>query len=306
MAREDRNINLMQLKEMVSSIKVEEPHVGNFKVGDKNSKILLEPGGVLRVLTDIVLKNVLEIDIGKIFLNLLCYQTRVLCPIKYSLHNDLHRIQLRGEFPAGDKKGLYEGYLTLRDGCQHALELANALLQDHVSTPRYKYRSVRKARSETESTKKLIESELKGSYEFLEQNGKWIISMNTKDYFQKISIFINETTRLISIRTTLVKVSWSDQLSTFAITLFLLNSVARLDFIRAILSKNNDSEKLYLVGLESVIPLRYLEFFKIKNAIESIIVGFSFTRLPCEALLDPTVAKEYLKRIWGLTREETY
>jgi hypothetical protein len=303
MAREDRNINLMQLKEMVSSIKVEEPHVGNFKVGDKNSKILLEPGGVLRVLTNIAVKNDSEIDIGKFFLNLLCHQPRILCPIKYSLNNNLHRIQIRCEFPVGDKKGLHKGYLTLRDGCQNSLELANALLEDHGPITKYKYKSGKNSGSEIGSMKKLIESELKGSYEFLEQEGKWIISLNTKDYFQQISLSINEANRLITIRTILVKVPRSEYLSTFAITLFLLNSVARLDYVRGIVSKNNESEKLYVVGLESVIPLRYLEFFRMKNAIESIIVGIQFTRLPCEALIDPTIAREYLERIWGLTPE---
>lgn len=303
MTREDRNINLMQLKEMVHSIKVEAPHVGNFNVGGENSKILLEPGGVLRVLANIAAKNDSKADIGKFFLNLLCHQPLILCPIKYSLNSNLHRIQLRGEFPVGDKKDLHEGYLTLRDGCQHALELAKAFLEGHDSTPKYKYKSARNGRFETESTKKLIESELKGSYEFAEEKGEWIISLNTKDYFQQISILINEASRLITIRTTLVKVSQSEHLSILAITLFLLSSVARLDFVRGIVSKNDDSEKLYVVGLESVIPLKYLEFFKIKNAIESIIVGIQFTRLPCEALVDPTLAREYLAKIWGLTPE---
>jgi len=303
MAREDRNINLMQLKEMVGSIKVEAPHVGNFNIDGKDSKILLEPDGVLRAFTEMAFGKDPEINTEKFFPNLLCHQTSVLCPVKYTLNNDLHRIQIRGEFPVGDKKNLYNGYLILRDGCQHALELANALLEVRGSIKKYKYKSVWNGRFEAESTKKLIESELKGNYEFSEQESKWIISMNTKDYFQQISLSINEASRLLTIRATLVKVSRSDHLSRFAIALFLLSSVARLDFVRAIASKDNESEELYVAGLESVIPLRYLEFFKIKNAIESIIIGIQFTRLPCEALIDPTMAKEYLAKVWGLTPE---
>lgn len=301
MAREDRNINLMQLKEMVCLVKIEAPHVGNIKVGGKNSKILLEPGGVLRVFTEMAFGKDSEINIEKFFPNLLCHQTRVLCPVKYSLNNNLSRIQIRGEFPVRDKKSLHDGYLIIRDGCQHALELANALSEDHGSITNYKYKSVRNSGYEPESIKKLIEPELKANHEFSEQDGKWIISMNTKDYFQQMSIFINEASRLITIKTTLVKVSPSDQLTTFAITLFLLSSVARLDFVRGTVSKNSDSGKFYAVGLESVVPLKYLEFFKIRDVIESIIVGIQFTRLPCEALTNPTLAREYLERIWGLT-----
>ncbi len=294
--KEIRNsLNLKQLNDPQVRISENRSSEGILILGNSDCQVLIEPEGVLYLQSRV---NG-EIKLSSDFLtNILCKQSTLSHPVKFTLPDERLQMNLCGEFPVNSKAGLREGFSSLKKGFVEACKCFKDSKKGDFSIPDNKKTGTKKEKEISDKITRQVEPVLRKNYEFSERPCGWTIYFRTKKEFHKINIVFDSTRQLLKAETTLTEVSVKQKFSLLVIATFLLHSTHRLRFVRATARLQNDSKKM-AIGLESIIPVRLFDYYQPEKMIESVFTASRFTRLPCEALLNPSLADAYLKWVRG-------
>ena len=298
-----RNAKLTDLKTVakcISKITLEDANSGCVEIADLAGKIVIETGDVLRIQMLHLFKEE-SLDKPTLWPQLVRTQSTVLSPVKFILDQREGRLQLCGELPLAGSSSLPQALEILERGVLDAMRLMDP--KRTKSSDLTNGRPRPKGELSTKEIASLLAAmSSRRGYELSERDRSWTLSFNTERYFQRINIGPNARGRVLQFQTNLAEMAPRDSQAVNAISLFLLQASARLRFVRGILCRSQQAEKT-VAALEVILPFEYAKIFGPEIAIESLRTATRYTRLACEALSQPDVAEEYLKR-WPPRHQE--
>jgi hypothetical protein len=318
---------LQQLKEAGFQINLEKPHSGTLQVHQTLGRVEIEPEEVLRIqVSDTLGQTAFEsVIFGP---KLLTRQTEFLGPVKFAVGEDLTQLQLTGELPLNGKASLPIAYQLLYDAildaCSKNAELQTAGANEPVlfvkppdkkrlkeGQPQVKEQtfpskgvSATACRLPTAEIKNQLEMTCKNpGDELVEQTDGWRLSFSTRDYFQQITIALDQGAGVMRCRATLVVVPKERSVVQIALAAFLLEASSRLRFVRGVMFEDPSTSQM-TIALEVLLPGQYSKVLSPRVAIESLKTATRFTKLGCEAISEADIAKEYLCRRANIVRQK--
>lgn len=287
---------ILSLKNVTDqNLKIQNAYEGHVSIDGLICQVFLDPNNFLSFCTELSL-NGYRISDGKFWNQLFQIQSSVPYPAKFILKEDPSKIYIKAEMPITGEESLTTGYSVLKEGIFFGVDLINQISHNTSGLAISKGKKTIKKSISTKEVVKIIEQLLNSNYVCTKKENKWVVSLNTDLFFQRIFIYLEK--KVLKVTTHFMRISDQHELNQLATSLFLLQSTARIRFVRGIMI-SNDSNKT--VGLEIVIPFILMKSYDLKKATESMILGIGYLQQSCDSLLNKTVAEAYLQNIWGIS-----
>lgn len=294
MKQKSKLATLQMLEKSGVPVSMQRAHSGTIMIENLTGNIVIEPREVLRIqVNKVFAENPLnEFAFGP---QLLRKHRKILSPVKFIFDKEQKEIQLLGELPLDGEESLPVAYEILCQGIRATKRSPDAKHR-RKSAPE-KGKSKRHGLSVKEAKNQLEATCAQSGYELVEQADGWRVSFNTAEYLQRIDMVLNQRSGLLHGKTNLVNLADSEPFTEYAVSMLLLQTTSRLRFVRGVLFEDQSSKE---VALEVKVPGEYSRVFSPEVVIASLKVGTRYTKLACEALLQPQIAKEYIVRSWHL------
>jgi hypothetical protein len=286
-------INISYLEKSYKDINRLNSYEARIDLKEISAQILIEPDDIFCIKTEIPCGMDL---LPKYSLKLLQQQSEFIYPIKLTLSENLVDMGVLLELPLMRRDSLSPFFDLLKKEIFQVKRVVTSILKETASITKYKIRNPKQGRIHLKDAKVRVEDAIKMCYEYSAEENGWIISINSKNYYQRIEVLLDSTKKILRVQAKVIRIPGEQTVSLMAIPIFLLQSTVRTRYVRGMVYKNKGSDE-YVFFIGTTIPFDFLEAIKPDILIESVIAATHFIRLPCEALLCKPLAEAYLNNV---------